>query len=335
MSPDWPFPPAQAFASPLGPIPVDREGVAALRALPFVEVSDRAHAFEHSLEVHLPFLQSALDRFTLVPMVVGGAGAEEMASAFEAVWGGEETLVVVSSDLSHYLPYDAACRRDRLHRRNRSSRSTRMSIPRKRAAPRRSTGCSRSRAGAAWRRSSSTCAIPAIPRVTAGRVVGYASFAVSREAGVSADERRGEILIAIAREGIADEHGFAPRTPREAPWLAQPAATFVTLRLGGELRGCIGIDRGAAARSARTCTRTRAGGLPRFALRAGRRARARRARCRGLVLSTPEPIAAVSEAQALAELRPRRGRRHRALRESAARPSCRRSGRGCPIPSTS
>ena len=106
-------PAAQAFASPLGPIPVDRAGVEALRALPFVEVSDRAHAFEHSLEVHLPFLQSTLDRFTLVPMVVGGAGPEEMARAFEAVWGGEETLVVVSSDLSHYLPYDAACRRDR------------------------------------------------------------------------------------------------------------------------------------------------------------------------------------------------------------------------------
>jgi len=107
-------PSARIFDSPLGPIPVDRDGMDALRALPFVEVSDRAHAFEHSLEVHLPFLQSTLDHFTLVPMVVGDAGPEDMARAFEAVWGGEETLVVVSSDLSHYLSYDAACRRDRL-----------------------------------------------------------------------------------------------------------------------------------------------------------------------------------------------------------------------------
>ena len=106
-------PAAQAFASPLGPVPVDREAVAALRALPFVEVSDRAHAFEHSLEVHLPFLQSVLERFTLVPIVVGGAAPDEMARAFEAVWGGDETLIVVSSDLSHYLPYNAAQARDR------------------------------------------------------------------------------------------------------------------------------------------------------------------------------------------------------------------------------
>ena len=105
-------PSATVFASPLGPIPVDREAVEALRALPFVEVSDRAHAFEHSLEVHLPFLQSVLERFTLVPIVVGGAGPADMAQAFEAVWGGEETLVVVSSDLSHYLPYDVARARD-------------------------------------------------------------------------------------------------------------------------------------------------------------------------------------------------------------------------------
>jgi AmmeMemoRadiSam system protein B len=106
-------PAAAVFASPLGPIPVDREAVETLRALPFVEVSDRAHAFEHSLEVHLPFLQSVLERFTLVPIVVGGAGPADMARAFEAVWGGEETLVVVSSDLSHYLPYDVARARDR------------------------------------------------------------------------------------------------------------------------------------------------------------------------------------------------------------------------------
>ena len=106
-------PAARVFASPLGPIPVDSEAVDALRRLDFVEVSDRAHALEHSLEVHLPFLQSVLDRFTLVPIVVGGAGPIEMARAFEAVWGGEETLVVVSSDLSHYLPYDVACSRDR------------------------------------------------------------------------------------------------------------------------------------------------------------------------------------------------------------------------------
>lgn len=106
-------PSAEAFDSPLGPVPVDREAIARLAALPFVEVNDAAHALEHSLEVHLPFLQSVLGSFAIVPIVVGDASPEQMARLLEAVWGGDETLVVVSSDLSHYLPYEAARRRDR------------------------------------------------------------------------------------------------------------------------------------------------------------------------------------------------------------------------------
>ncbi|MGZ5034424.1 MAG: AmmeMemoRadiSam system protein B [Usitatibacter sp.] len=106
-------PSVEGFASPLGTIALDLEALRLLRALPFVEVSDRAHALEHSLEVHLPFLQSVLGSFELVPVVVGDASAEEAAQLFDALWGGDETLIVVSSDLSHYLPYDAACARDR------------------------------------------------------------------------------------------------------------------------------------------------------------------------------------------------------------------------------
>jgi hypothetical protein len=106
-------PASHGFASPLGTVPIDLETVARLRALPFVEMSDRAHALEHSLEVHLPFLQSVLGKFTLVPVVVGDAEPHEMAALLDAVWGGPETLIVVSSDLSHYLPYDSARRRDR------------------------------------------------------------------------------------------------------------------------------------------------------------------------------------------------------------------------------
>jgi hypothetical protein len=106
-------PASHGFASPLGTVPIDLDSVAKLRALPFVEVSDRAHALEHSLEVHLPFLQSMLGKFSLVPVVVGDAQAREMADLFDAVWGGAETLIVVSSDLSHYLSYDSARSRDR------------------------------------------------------------------------------------------------------------------------------------------------------------------------------------------------------------------------------
>ena len=101
-------PSVEAFASPLGPVALDADAIAALRALAFVEVNDRAHAAEHSLEVHLPFLQSVLGEFALVPIVVGDCSAREMAQIYDLLWGGDETLIVVSSDLSHYLPYEAA-----------------------------------------------------------------------------------------------------------------------------------------------------------------------------------------------------------------------------------
>jgi len=106
------LPAAQSFATPLGTVPVDREAVSALLALRQVSVSLAAHAEEHSLEVQLPFLQQVLGEFTLVPLAVGDASPEEVAEAIEAVWGGSETLIVVSSDLSHYLPYERARRID-------------------------------------------------------------------------------------------------------------------------------------------------------------------------------------------------------------------------------
>jgi AmmeMemoRadiSam system protein B len=107
------IPSVQGFASPLGTVRLDVDALATLRSLPFVEVSDRAHAMEHSLEVHVPFLQAVLGDFSLVPVLVGDASPEEAARLFDALWGGDETLIVVSSDLSHYLPYEAARARDR------------------------------------------------------------------------------------------------------------------------------------------------------------------------------------------------------------------------------
>lgn len=102
------LPASSAFATPLGTIPVDQAAVAAIADLPQVIVSEAAHAPEHSLEVQLPFLQCALDDFTLVPLAVGQASPEDVAEVLERLWGGPETLIVVSSDLSHYLTYDAA-----------------------------------------------------------------------------------------------------------------------------------------------------------------------------------------------------------------------------------
>jgi len=104
---------AEAFETPLGQVLVDQEAVAAIAELPQVVVADEAHRQEHSLEVHLPFLQEILTDFRVVPLVVGHMGAEAVAQVLDILWGGPETLIVVSSDLSHYEDYDTARKMDR------------------------------------------------------------------------------------------------------------------------------------------------------------------------------------------------------------------------------
>lgn len=107
------LPKTEAFATPLGNIQLDSEAIARIANLPQVVFSDHVHAEEHSLEVHLPFLQRALDDFTLVPLAVGNAAPEAVAEVLDTLWGGEETLIVISSDLSHFLPYATANQVDR------------------------------------------------------------------------------------------------------------------------------------------------------------------------------------------------------------------------------
>lgn len=104
---------AQYFATPLGKVAVDQKAVDSISNLPQVSISDEAHAQEHSLEVHLPFLQIILDEFQVVPLVVGEASPQEVAEVLDILWGGEETLIVISSDLSHYHDYETACRLDK------------------------------------------------------------------------------------------------------------------------------------------------------------------------------------------------------------------------------
>jgi AmmeMemoRadiSam system protein B len=107
------LPGADAFETPLGTIPVDLEAAARLQDLPLVSERPDVHAREHSLEVQLPFLQQVLGEFSLVPLVVGDATADEVAAVLESLWAGDETLIVVSSDLSHYHEYPDAQRLDR------------------------------------------------------------------------------------------------------------------------------------------------------------------------------------------------------------------------------
>ena len=106
------LPQSSAFDTPLGSVPIDSALEQKIRQLPQVECSEAAHALEHSLEVQLPFLQSVLDDFSLLPLAVGMASDVDVAEVLDLVWGGPETLIVISSDLSHYHPYSEAQRLD-------------------------------------------------------------------------------------------------------------------------------------------------------------------------------------------------------------------------------
>src|SRR5215471_16054225 len=106
------LPTADAFETPLGCVRVDHDGLNEITDLPFVSRNDAAHAPEHALEVELPFLQIVLPSFSLLPLVVGDATAHEVAQVLARLWSGPETLLVISSDLSHYHSYETARRLD-------------------------------------------------------------------------------------------------------------------------------------------------------------------------------------------------------------------------------
>ena len=105
-------PRADAFATPLGTIEIDRKAIDDVASFPFVSIDDAPHAEEHSLEVQLPLLQKLIGEFTLVPFAVGTATAEQVGVVLDTLWGGDETRIVISSDLSHFLTQDQAMRMD-------------------------------------------------------------------------------------------------------------------------------------------------------------------------------------------------------------------------------
>lgn len=241
------LPEAVAFATPLGEIPLDSEAVKTLRTLPQIRINDQAHALEHSIEVQLPFLQLVLASFTLVPLAVGDASVQEVGEVIDLLWGGTETLIVVSSDLSHYLPYSQARQVD--------ERTTRMVLD---LAPRlgHDQACGATPVNGllqvAGRRGLRTTLLDGCNSGdTAGdknRVVGYASFAFydhtnAEEIDLPADDlgvAHGRLLIAIARSAIADRFGLRSPATEPAVRLRRPGACFVTLKKDGRLRGCIG-----------------------------------------------------------------------------------------------
>lgn len=246
------LPAHDVFETPLGRVAVDPAARGALAGLPQVSTSATAHADEHSIEVQLPFLQRVLgESFTIVPLLVGQAGADEVAEVVERMWGGDETLVVVSSDLSHYLPYDHAQAQDARTARRIAAGATDLQ-PDEACGARALNGALRSanRRGLALRRIDLCNSGD-----TAGdrrRVVGYAAFVAADAVGDAAradggdeastgSEGLGGALLARARNAIAVRLGLGSVDEPPHPALAAPGATFVTLKdVRGGLRGCIG-----------------------------------------------------------------------------------------------
>ncbi len=101
-------PSMDAFATPLGLAKLDKPVIEQLARLPFVQVYDEAHKLEHSLEVQIPFIQEVLGDVQIVPIVIGQADPDMVAAVIEPFLLDDETLVVISSDLSHYHDYNSA-----------------------------------------------------------------------------------------------------------------------------------------------------------------------------------------------------------------------------------
>ena len=104
---------ADYFRTPLGDIPVDKKAITKLDDLEYVMPLEKAFEGEHALEVHLPFLQVSLEEFSILPFIVGMASPQQVAEVLNRLWGDEQTLIVISSDLSHFHEYHQAQQQDK------------------------------------------------------------------------------------------------------------------------------------------------------------------------------------------------------------------------------
>ncbi len=310
---------AEAYQTPLGRVPIDREAVALLMALPEVGVLDAAHGPEHSLEVHVPFLQTVLGDFALVPIVAGAASAEAVARALEAVWGGEDTAIVVSSDLSHYLDYDSARAVDgRTAAAIEALSGDEIGDDQAcgRVPLRGLLALAKRRAMTVQRLDLRNSGDTAGPR---DGVVGYGAWAFFEPAAKARDEdedtaaveirRHARTLIELAqasiRMGLASGRPLPVDLSSLPEALRAPGAAFVTLKNGGHLRGCIG-----SPSAYRPLAQDVAENAFAAAFRDPRFAPLTEAELAGLdlsvaVLTPPEPMTIAGEDDLLRQLRPR------------------------------
>lgn len=250
------MPSVDFFKTPLGDIPIDGKAALAIADLPQVQVFDATHAQEHSLEVHLPFLQAVLGNFKLLPLVVGDVPPSEIAQVLDMLWGGPETLIVISSDLSHFLDYDSARQLD-----GKTCEAIENLSPDDIGHDQ---ACGRfpvkGLLALAKRRGLQVETLELCNSGdTAGtkdRVVGYGSWAFYEKAAKTQESddfeartrallnEHGPALLKLAADNI--KHVLDGNKPQSINLddfpesLRPPGASFVTLKRNGQLRGCIG-----------------------------------------------------------------------------------------------
>lgn len=245
---------AQGFATPLGIVPVDRAAIAAAQARAPLSELDAPHAVEHCIEVQLPFLQIMLGQFDLVPLVVGRASVEDVSAVLGALWGGPETVIIVSSDLSHDLDHRSAGELDRRTKTAIETLSPQAIGPGQACGRLAINGLLATAAARGLHPVTLALKTSAHSGGETDKVVGYGAFAFYEEADAARlgdaetpDEaeirRHGQLLVALARAAIETRlKGEADAgLPRGLPsLLLTQGASFVTLRQKGALRGCIG-----------------------------------------------------------------------------------------------
>ena len=230
------------FATPLGNVPIDTEVLKKLAHYPYVQFLDEAHEQEHSLEVHIPFLQKVLNDFTLIPILVGDASPEQVATILEELWGENETLIVVSSDLSHFLDYETACKTD--------SNTTHLieNFDYQKIGSEQACGCMPMR-GLLKLAHEKNMHIQTLDLRNSGdtagtkdRVVGYGAYALFANSILNNDDKKliFDVINKSIQEGLKNGKVFNPDIKDYADHLKQKYAVFITLKLNGQLRGCIG-----------------------------------------------------------------------------------------------
>ncbi len=331
------LPGSGSFTTPLGAMPLDTLGLDAIADLPFISTRPDAHAQEHSLEVHVPFLQRALPQASLVPLLVGDAPRDAVVQVMQRLWGDSETVFVISTDLSHFHTYDQS---------NAIDAATCAKILALDATLSHEQACGATPVnGALLLAQERGLRISQIERLNSGdtagnspegheRVVGYASFALYASASSATDAdtvtthlianyvdnirandsfgskdfalsaTQGQQLVQLARYQLQHHIAGQPFAPFDLSAFQAMGASFVTLTRQGQLRGCIGSLQAYRPLAQDVQANALAAALqdPRFPQVTAQELPELRVEVS--VLSAPQPLEHANESHALWQLRP-------------------------------